>query len=63
MCTDWQKTEEYALVRNDGTNFQKILETEPDSSPAYEGLARVDVARKDYVKALVDARKSSRLNA
>ena len=42
--------------------FRQMIEADASNSKAFEGLARVDIARKDYDKALEDATKSVELD-
>src|SRR4026207_2296467 len=42
--------------------FRQLLAAEDSSSKGYEGLARVEVGRKNYEKALENARKAVEFN-
>src|SRR5689334_3174212 len=42
--------------------FRQLLDAEASSSKAYEGLALVDIARKNYDKALENANKAVAFN-
>jgi tetratricopeptide (TPR) repeat protein len=43
-------------------SFRQILDAEPENAGAYEGLARIEIARRNYPGALENANKAVELN-